>query len=397
MASYRDIYMTLKENGEFDFLQQLSIEERQKIFDFQKTFNQTINPDNDEEIRFVTFLSFLVISKVYLNYKDTCPVVSIKDDSYAYYVIQPTNGKYQLLDYLINKLIDGIHSIELGNNKNNEYNYGHKILSLNSTRYDSTKFDDYIKNSNLEKSKLYLKSIAHELGHAIHCCHIYENGDGIVVPTCYKNSDNTIEFTENNEKYKREFIKKRKNYEKLSHKYNILRVNENTPIQKSYNISPSNISGWDSKVLEESFTEAEAEDYANLTIKYRPLKDNMFFVSKTVDNAYSLGANFIKSYLELCSKKDQFEISFLGKKPKFEDYEILNNIIDSLMPNSDGELDINKSDVLFYFSALYDELKKHNCNSDIYLFPFVEEENGDYLSVQDYYQDYLENNNYKYL
>lgn len=314
MVSYVKIFNLLKDNNEFSFIKNLKLEEAHKLLDFQKVFNQNINPNNDQEIKAVSYLLFFTVAKVYLNYKDACPTVSVEDDPYKYYVIQPTNGNYQLLDYLINKLIDTVQKIEISNS--NQYVYGHKILHLNNSRYgdigDNISTDYDINSYNLEIAKLYLKSISHELGHALHCYH-YEDNDGLIIPAGYATY---YEKVYNRKATKNDFVNRIKNYEKLSLKYNIIKVDEKTPVITSHNCPPSETIGWDNRDVEEAFTEMEAEDYANLDNPFtRYIDNNILFISKTLDNGYTLGANYLRSYLNIIPKKDQFKVAFLGKDP----------------------------------------------------------------------------------
>lgn len=395
MVSYVKVFNLLKDNNEFSFIKNLKLEEAHKLLDFQKVFNQNINPNNDQEIKAVSYLLFFTVAKVYLNYKDACPTVSVEDDPYKYYVIQPTNGNYQLLDYLINKLIDTVQKIEISNS--NLYDYGHKILHLNNSRYgdigDNMSTDYDINSYNLEIAKLYLKSISHELGHALHCYH-YEDNDGLIIPAGYATY---YEKLYNRKATKNDFVNRIKNYEKLSLKYNIIKVDEKTPVITSHNCLPSETTGWDNRVVEEAFTEMEAEDYANLDNPFtRHIDNNIIFISKTLDNGYTLGANYLRSYLNIIPKKDQFKVAFLGKDPtiNIKDYSTLEDALHVLICNSDGEFSFSNDELLHLFSKLYKTLIDNNSDPDPFLFPIIKNSSS---SVLDYYQDYLDNNNSKQL
>ncbi|MBR2678380.1 MAG: hypothetical protein IKE63_03080 [Bacilli bacterium] len=395
MVSYVKIFNLLKDNNEFSFIKNLKLEEAHKLLDFQKVFNQNINPNNDQEIKAVSYLLFFTVAKVYLNYKDACPTVSVEDDPYKYYVIQPTNGSYQLLDYLINKLIDTVQKIEISNS--NQYDYGHKILHLNNSRYgdigDNISTDYDINSYNLEIAKLYLKSISHELGHALHCYH-YEDNDGLIIPAGYATY---YEKLYNRKATKNDFVNRIKNYEKLSLKYNIIKVDEKTPVITSHNCLPSETIGWDNRDVEEAFTEMEAEDYANLDNPFtRYIDNNIIFISKTLDNGYTLGANYLRSYLNIIPKKDQFKVAFLGKDPtiNIKDYSTLEDALHVLICNSDGEFSFSNDELLHLFSKLYKTLIDNNSDPDPFLFPIIKNSSS---SVLDYYQDYLDNNNSKQL
>lgn len=396
MVSYVKIFNLLKDNNEFSFIKKLKLEEAHKLLDFQKVFNQNINPNNDQEIKAVSYLLFFTVAKVYLNYKEACPTVSVEDDPYKYYVIQPTNGNYQLLDYLINKLIDSVQKIKLSHT--NEYSYGHKILYLNNSRYGDMNDDMSTDYDNLEIAKFYLKSISHELGHALHCYH-YENNDGLIVPAAYVGYEELY----NRKVTKNDFINRIKNYEKLSLKYNIIKVDEKTPVITSHNCLPSETIGWDNRAVEEAFTEMEAEDYANLDNPFtRDIDNNILFISKTLDNGYSLGANYLRSYLNIIPKKDQFKVAFLGKDPtiNIKDYSTLEDALHVLICNPDGEFSFSNDELLHLFSKLYETLIDNNNDPDPYLFPIIIDSSSsvlDYYSILDYYQDYLDNNNSKQL
>ena len=65
MVSYVKIFNLLKDNNEFSFIKNLKLEEAHKLLDFQKVFNQNINPNNDQEIKAVSYLLFFTVAKTY--------------------------------------------------------------------------------------------------------------------------------------------------------------------------------------------------------------------------------------------------------------------------------------------------------------------------------------------
>ena len=108
--------------------EKLSSEEKTKVIDFMEIYRKYVNPDSDNEINTIVDYVFDTIIKVYFEYKDIVPFISVNDDNYEYYIIKPIDGKYTLLDYLINTIIQNLDSIELIDNQmSSNYNMLKKI------------------------------------------------------------------------------------------------------------------------------------------------------------------------------------------------------------------------------------------------------------------------------
>ncbi len=155
-------------------LDKLSEEEKTKIIDFMTIFREYLNPKHLSDINEVIDYVIDEIVKVYLDYKDIIPSVSVEDDLYSFYIIKPKNGKYSLLDYLINTVIQNLDSIEfVQGNVHSNYNMLKKkiiICKNNIMSLHDSVFDIIRKKINKkEYLKLFFKSaLYHEIGHMLH-------------------------------------------------------------------------------------------------------------------------------------------------------------------------------------------------------------------------------------
>lgn len=348
----------------------LTKEEETKLQDFMNVYKNYLNPCGNEEIN--TIIDYVIDSliKVYIEYKDVVQFVSVVDDSYSYYILKPMDGRYSLLDYLINTIIQNLDSIELINDKMScNYNMLKKkmyinkknIMSLHPSVFDTMK-------SKIDKDKyleLYYKNaIYHEIGHMLH----YKISS-IKAHTVYAPSDylSLSEFpplkkrmslnAKNAELDRRksivrtrakERIKKRISmyYMALSNKYNILNPNEiddcDIEVEK-LNMKYEEIMLppiFYLNPVEEAFTESDAqvysgmfendifeiEDSGNLDCFYLPI-DNEHILMTYSPSSYSFSSSIGFALKECISKLSYFRTIFLGKTDLFleflGEYELL--------------------------------------------------------------------------
>ena len=147
----------------------ISIEDQKKIYDFREAYRKIMNKDKDERINEVIDGIFYNVECNYRNYQTYVKYVSVEQEPYQYHILQPIDGRYSLLDFLINRAITNIDAIELGGQ--NGYT-NHKMLMINTLRYDG--FIGKYSEGFIKKSKL--KSILHESGHAIYAKDFFNDG-----------------------------------------------------------------------------------------------------------------------------------------------------------------------------------------------------------------------------
>ena len=109
--NYKEVLKILKDNGDFDYINDLSEKELDEVLDFEEIYKKILNPDNNSNLDFLITLIFTVIIKMYLDYKEVYPFIPSNEVKYSNYFTQPVDGKYSLLDFLINVLIENIQVI----------------------------------------------------------------------------------------------------------------------------------------------------------------------------------------------------------------------------------------------------------------------------------------------
>lgn len=149
----------------------ISASDREKLNDFKLMFKQLINLNNDQNIDEVIEALFLNIEKYYLEFGDSIKSIPVRFEPYKFHILQPINGRYSLLDFLINRAFSNIDDINAYADQNGFDNA--KFLLINPHRYDEYvgKYDfDF-----LEKQKL--KSKLHETGHALQALDVVNDGN----------------------------------------------------------------------------------------------------------------------------------------------------------------------------------------------------------------------------
>lgn len=124
-------------------------------------YKEYINPDNNTEINIIIEHIIDSIIKIYITYKDIIPFISITDDTYSYYILKPKDGKYCLLDYLINTVIQNLDSIILiDDQKDSNFNKLKKKIYINKKKTTSNPSIFNNMKSKIDKEKfleLYYK------------------------------------------------------------------------------------------------------------------------------------------------------------------------------------------------------------------------------------------------
>lgn len=140
----------------------------EKINDFVDVWAQTIGLNNKDVIAIV---KNDIIGR-YNLYVKMYPTISINDDPCLAYIIKPINGKYNLEDFLLNRLMLGLRSVDIissleGNSA--DYSCYHKTLS-GDFKTMSKKIDEKsLRHPKLKqmKSRIIIKTLEHELGHCL--------------------------------------------------------------------------------------------------------------------------------------------------------------------------------------------------------------------------------------
>ena len=343
--------------------EKLNNEEKTKIIDFMEIYRKYVNPDSDNEINIIVDYVFDTIIKIYFEYKEVVPFISVNDDNYEYYIIRPNNGKYTLLDYLINTIIQNLDSIELIDNKMpSNYNMLKKKISMNKKH--TTSIHDSVfeqTNQHLDKDKykelFYKTAIYHEIGHMLH----YKIGNivpqTVYVPQSYMSlscfpplkkrmSENAkkIETEKRREivkKSAKEKIKKRISiyYESLHDKYDVLNPNdiencelaverpnhkfEQIMLPPFFYLNP----------VDEAFSECDAQVYSGLFENdifkaednncmdcfYIPIDSEHLIMTYSPD-AYFVSTSIGFALKECISKQSYFRTMFLGKEDLFVEF-----------------------------------------------------------------------------
>lgn len=283
----------------------ISKEDKAKIEDFKEVFRMTVNPTNDEDINKVVDDLFKNVEYNYEEYKDEVPYISVNQETYKYHILQPVNGKYSLLDFLLNRAISNVDVISI----NNDNHFVNKGLSIDKNRYEgnrSSYSDDFIK-------KQYQKSRMHETGHAIHAWDVKQD-DAI---------HSRVDFKKKVQLFN----------ELLGYKYpNLLPINE---IKNKLQNSDANWRGSKRAFVDPHFDEASTEYFATKFSKLYVDIDNYKcnYVCQTDDkneavyvpnnfNGYSTGACLMFHLENLVSKRNIFQSNFFSNNNAINEFII---------------------------------------------------------------------------
>ncbi len=342
--------------------EKLTEQEKSKINDFMNIYRSYLNPNHNEEIDEIIDYIIDSLIKVYLDYKKIVPFISIDDDNYNYYILKPVDGKYSLLDYLINTVIQNLDSIELTKDKMVcNYNLLKKKMLINRNYMRTTHpsvFDSMkIKIDKEELLKLFYKNlIYHEIGHMLHykINNIEENT--VYVPCDYlslsefpplkgkmNKRDKNAELKRREAIVKESAKKKIKNrialYSTLSYKYDVLKAEEIDDCDIKVEIP--NIKYQEIIIpplfylnpVEEAFSECDAqvysglfensifemEDTGTLNCFYLPI-DNDHVLMTYSPTGYAFSASIAFALKECISKLSYFRTIFLGKNDLFLEF-----------------------------------------------------------------------------
>lgn len=145
----------------------ISNSDREKLNDFKLMFKQLINLNNDQNIDEVIEALFFNIEKYYLEFGDSIKSIPVRFEPYKFHILQPVDGRYSLLDFLINRAFSNICEIEFHSSKIDPNEYSNdKSIRLNFEEFiKSFNDDEFDVNYGLKEAELLL--MLHETGHAL--------------------------------------------------------------------------------------------------------------------------------------------------------------------------------------------------------------------------------------
>ena len=293
----------------------ISVTDKQKINDFKAVFRHIMNKQNDASIDKVIEAIFKNVECIYEEYKDTIEYVPVEADKYKYHILQPTNGKYSLLDFLLNRILTGIQYVSVTGD--NAYMISHKILSIKPGRYEQYRGE--YPDSFIEKQ--YLKSKLHESGHTLQTP-VFGFEDAIYTYHKGSNENDGIHYFD-------EILATYNKY--LGNKYPTVlkeesvkdvprKIIDSKNLNNNYNIG-HNLN------LEEAFTEYYAVKYSDLinddyyptritNEKYEGEDVPIIFVPNNF-NSYSIFSKYIFHFENLTDKATMFETRFFKTNAMF--------------------------------------------------------------------------------
>lgn len=275
--------------------------EKQKIQDFQEAYRSLMNPKQNEQINLIINALFHNVTCYYEAFQKAVPSVSAYQEPYDYHLLQPVNGNYSLLDFLLNRAISNIDAIVPC--ERNEYNRK-KILSIDTKRYEDVQGEypeEFIQ-------KQYLKSKLHETGHALY---IWDTKPDHAIHSRREEAD--VEKLVG-------FWEKLRGFEAiLGGKYPNLLTTEK--VEGAIQLSHSSVSrgfAFGERAREEVANEYFATQYAGLYQEQKHFGPACITVKPTIMavmvpdcfNGYSRGTRFFYHLENLVSKKAMFESLF---------------------------------------------------------------------------------------
>ena len=343
------------------------------------------------------------------------------DDGYSYYILKPVDGRYTLLDYLINTIIQNLDSIELISGKMDcSYDRLRKRICINKEKifiFSNAMFNNI--KSEIDKDKyleLYYKNVIyHEIEHMFHYKLNSIKANTVYVPADYMSlsefpplkkrmslNAKKVELGRRKSRVKlraKERIKKRISlYMVLSNKYNVLNPDEidNCDIAvEEQNMKYEEIMlppVFFRNPVEEAFSECDAQIYSGifennifneensekLKCFYLPI-DKEHVIMTYVPSSYSFSASIGFALKECISKLSYFRTVFLGKNDLFleflGEYEFrsVNEFSRRLISADKGQMN-EVQPLLDYIVNFFKSKEKSLENLNIF-FPLVHKDN----------------------
>ena len=284
----------------------MSVNYIRKINDFKNAFSDAINPEMDVNKRNVIDALFDNVCFFYEEYKDDIKFIPAQYETYRYHIIQPVNGGYHLLDFLLNRAISNVDEINFSDNENAFDR--RRIVKIKLDRYD--KYANKILENELEMQRY--KSLLHETAHAIRA-----------IDTSCDDKVHTLDM--------QIFLKKVKSFQKLRNKYSSI-INPEIVINKeitnnTFGTKPF-FAGFEndaaSSLLDECSTEIDAVknsglltskfgNYVNIDNAHTIFVPNHF-------NGYAMYQIFLYQLKKLISKDSYFSSTFFGTSDAMDEF-----------------------------------------------------------------------------
>ena len=140
----------------------LTSAQKEKLNDFRNAYMEIFNKNNDSYMTLVINTIFDNVEKNYEEFSDDIDKVSITKENDKLNILNPENGYYSLLDFLLNRIFKNIHIFKF--NKGNSYEAYKGELTIDPNRYDSYYNKGFSDDFLLQQKR---KSIMHESNHAI--------------------------------------------------------------------------------------------------------------------------------------------------------------------------------------------------------------------------------------
>lgn len=297
--------------------QMMSFEDAMKIEEFNRAYKMAINPNNVDSINKVIDALFENVAFNYIEYRNQIPFISAEKENYNFHILQPVNGKYSLLDFLINRAFSNVDGI--GFSKGNSFSTFCRCLCIDSKRYE--RYGEQYPTGRIQS--LYEKSLLHETGHALHGWDEHEDGrihtyadDGYLHSEKFRNepSQNAV------------LTQKIKVAEKLGlyAKYkNMLRTEDIIDIPQRIRFS-LNSESFSNNRINESATEYFASKYSGLfddIENYESIDCGSYRMKVPVStNGYQHSIRFIYHLENLVSKKAMFNSLFFAEDEALKEF-----------------------------------------------------------------------------
>ena len=324
-----------------------------KINDFREAYRKIMNPNNSKDINEIIDALFYNVERNYEEYCSTVPYVSANREQYNFHILKPVNGRYSLLDFLLNRAISNIDCI----NPCDENAYDHtKVLLINTKRYEKERSkysEDFIKRQ-------YQKSKLHETGHALH-----------VWDTRQDNSIHSRNFSPWYSNFI-SFKQKLQGFEQLlGFKYsNMLHPFETQDATQTQHSSVNTSYPFANHNIDEAVTEYFAtkysglyEDTSNFGVSYVNTKPKIIAIAAPNHlNGYAHSSHFIYHLENLVSKPAMFDSTFFESDTALREFsaKYASQIEQVWSMNSTSKEMPNCTDTFGKFNYLFQTACNHN-------------------------------------
>ena len=324
-----------------------------KINDFREAYRKIMNPNNSKDINEIIDMLFFNVERNYEEFYSTVPYVSTNREQYNFHILKPVNGRYSLLDFLLNRAISNVDCIF----PCDENAYDHtKVLLINTKRYEKERSkysEDFIKRQ-------YQKSKIHETGHALHVWDT-KRDNNIHSRSASPRYSNFIGFKQKLQGFESILGSK---YPNMLHSFEVRNVTQtqHSSVNSSYPFANHNI--------DEAATEYFATKYSGLYedttkfgVSYVSTKPKIMAVCAPNHlNGYSHFSHFIYHLENLVSKPAMFESTFFESDISLREFstKYASQIEEVWSTNSASKEMPNLTDTFSKFNYIFQTACNHN-------------------------------------